>query len=74
MNELIICNKKDYKNLILRYSKNREELESIKKKLTKSTLKSNIFEPKVFASNLDKAFLRIKENFKNKIFKNLEIN
>lgn len=74
MNELITYNKKDYKSLILKYSKNREELESIKKKLIKSTLKSNIFEPKVFASNLDKAFLRIKENFKNKIFKNLEIN
>lgn len=74
MDELIVDNHNDYKNLIIKLAKDKKYLEEVKIKLKKNVTKSQVYDPKVFALKLDKIFLRIYENYKRGIFENINFN
>jgi predicted O-linked N-acetylglucosamine transferase (SPINDLY family) len=67
MNELITTNVEDYKNLIISLVNNPAKLKDIKIKLINNSETSNVFDTKLYAINLEKAYKKIYERHKNNL-------
>jgi len=67
MNELITTNVEDYKNLIISLVNNPIKLIEIKNRLINSSKTSNVFNTKLYAINLEKAYKKIYEKYKNNL-------
>ena len=55
----------DYEKLALKISNNSELLEKLKKKIKYNKNKSNLFKPKIFTENLEKAYIEVYQNYIN---------
>jgi len=67
MDELITTNIEDYKNLSISILNNPLKLKEIKSKLINNAKKSNIFNTKLYAINLEKAYKEIYNRHKNNL-------
>jgi predicted O-linked N-acetylglucosamine transferase (SPINDLY family) len=65
LNELIVYNIDDYEKLALKISNNSELLEKLKEKIKYKKNKSNLFKPKIFTENLEKAYIEVYQNYIN---------
>jgi len=63
LNELITETLKDYEKLAINLSNDEKLLTELKEKIKLQISKSNLFKPKTFTRNLERAFKRIYENY-----------
>jgi predicted O-linked N-acetylglucosamine transferase (SPINDLY family) len=67
MDDLITHNLKDYKDLAVLLGNNPSKLKEIKNKLLNNAKKTNVFNTKIYTSNLEKAYKQIYEAHKNNL-------
>jgi predicted O-linked N-acetylglucosamine transferase (SPINDLY family) len=65
MDELITYTEMEYKNLIIEIASNKEKYASIKYKLKKNLLESNLFNSEIYTKNFEKNLKLIYEKFKS---------
>ena len=66
LEELIVSNIQNYKKMAIKFGKNKDDLEKIKKKLSVSIKKTLLFDSKRFTKNLENIYIKvIKEHEKN---------
>lgn len=66
LEELIVSNIQNYKKIAIKFGKNKDDLENIKKKLSVSIKKTLLFDSKRFTKNLENIYIKvIKEHEKN---------
>jgi len=65
--ELIKSNIEDYENFAIDIASNPQKLQEIKKKLIKAIEETNVFNTKIYTKNLENAYKKIYENFKNNL-------
>ena len=63
LNELVTETLKDYEKLAINLSNNEKFLTEVKEKIKLQISKSNLFKPKTFTRNLERAFKQIYENY-----------
>ena len=63
LNELITETLKDYEKLAINLSNDEKLLTELKEKIKLQISKSNLFKPKTFTRNLERAFKQIYENY-----------
>jgi predicted O-linked N-acetylglucosamine transferase (SPINDLY family) len=67
MDDLITHNLKDYKDLAVLLGNNPSKLKEIKNKLLNNAKKTNVFNTKIYTSNLEKAYKQIYEAHKDNL-------
>ena len=67
MDDLITHNLKDYEELAVLLGNNPSKLKEIKNKLLNNAKKTNVFNTKIYTSNLEKAYKQIYEAHKNNL-------
>ncbi len=65
LDELITKKKDEYIKLAVELSKNKEKIKKLKHKINQQKEISNIFNNKIYTLNLEKAYLKVYENFIN---------
>jgi predicted O-linked N-acetylglucosamine transferase (SPINDLY family) len=65
--ELIKSNIEDYENLAIFLANNPKKLQEIKEKLFKAIKETNVFNAKIYTKNLEQAYKKIYENYKNNL-------
>jgi len=66
MDELITYTEEEYKNLAIEIGNNNKKYIQIKNKLRKNLLESNLFNPKIYTKNFEKALKLIYEKYESK--------
>lgn len=67
LSELIKSNIDDYENLAIFLANNPKKLQEIKEKLFKAIKETNVFNAKIYTKNLEQAYKKIYENYKNNL-------
>ena len=74
LKELITYTQEDYENLILDLATNSEKLNQIKNKIFKNKHTEPLFDTKLYTKNIESSYVKIYENYLNKIpIDNIEI-
>ena len=67
MKDLITYNLKDYEDMAVNLAKNPEQLKKIKDRLCFALKNSNTFKTKNYTENLEKAYIKIYDQFKKNL-------
>ena len=67
MKDLITYNLKDYEDMAVNLAKNPEQLKKIKDRLCFALKNSNTFNTKHYTENLEKAYIKIYDQFKKNL-------
>lgn len=67
LSELITDTRAQYENLAIELANNPSKLNSIRNKLSNNIKNSSLYNPKIFANNLESAFLKIYDSYRNDV-------
>ena len=63
LNELIVTNIGDYKNLAIKIYNEKNYLDEIKKKIAINKKESNLFKVEIYTKNIEKAYKKVYQNY-----------
>ena len=63
LNELIVTNIEDYKNLAIKIYNEKNYLDEIKKKIAINKKESNLFKIEIYTKNIERAYKKVYQNY-----------